>query len=99
MKDGGYEEVFGLNVVEALACGMPVISMRTWGPEDILVQGKTGMLCNTVDEVADAVRMTMDGSIKFDPDACRAGAEVFSRKMVCKSLEQMLESVKRGSRW
>ena len=98
MKDAGYEEIFGLNVVESLASGTPVIALRTWGADDIL-SPETGVLCNTVDEVSDAVAKTMDGTLKFDAKACRARAEVFSRKMVTNGLNQMLESVKRGSRW
>ncbi len=98
MKDAGFEEIFGLNLVEGLASGTPVISLNTWGAADILTP-ETGVLCNNVDEVAASVAKVMSGELKFDAQACRARAEVFSRKMVVNGLNQMIESVKRGSRW
>ena len=98
MKDQGYEEVFGLQAVEAMASGTPVIALNSWGFADT-VGPKSGVLCNTVDEVAAAVAKVMSGELKFDADDCRKQAEVFSRKMTVNSLAQMLESVKRGSRW
>jgi UDP-glucose:tetrahydrobiopterin glucosyltransferase len=37
-------EAFGIVVVEALACGVPVISYRRGGPAEIVQEGKTGWL-------------------------------------------------------
>lgn len=98
MKDGGYEEIFGLMAVESLAAGTPVIALNSWGFADVLSE-KCGVLCNSVDEVVQAVTKIMSGELVFTPEDCRARAEIFNRKSICKMLEQTLESVRKGSRW
>jgi glycosyltransferase involved in cell wall biosynthesis len=37
-------EAFGLVLVEAMACGLPVIACRTHGPAEIVADGRTGWL-------------------------------------------------------
>ncbi len=98
MKDGGYEEIFGLNIVEALSAGTPVVSLHSWGPDDLITE-KCGVLCNNLDEVVSAVNKIMSGELKFSAADCRAQAEVFRRQNVCKALESTLTAVKNGSRW
>jgi glycogen(starch) synthase len=49
-------EPFGLVVVEALACGTPVVAMDNGGPREVLNNLPCGMLCGSVDasQIADA---------------------------------------------
>lgn len=49
-------EPFGLVVVEALACGTPVVAMDNGGPREVLDNLPCGMLCGSVDasQIADA---------------------------------------------
>ena len=49
-------EAFGLVVVEALACGTPVISSRLGAMPEIIQQGKTGFLCRDLDALCQAVK-------------------------------------------
>jgi glycosyltransferase involved in cell wall biosynthesis len=37
-------EAFGLVLIEAMACGLPVIACRTHGPAELVADGKTGWL-------------------------------------------------------
>jgi glycosyltransferase involved in cell wall biosynthesis len=45
-------EAFGLVLVEAMACGLPVIACRTPGPAAIVADGETGWLIRPDDEDA-----------------------------------------------
>lgn len=42
-------EPFGNMILEAMACGKPVIALKNGGPEDIITNGKEGYLVNTRD--------------------------------------------------
>lgn len=54
-------EGFGLVVVEAMVLGVPVISTRTAGPEEILQDNTYGLLCDqSVDALYEAVEKLMD---------------------------------------
>lgn len=43
-RNWGRREAFGAAIVEAMACGLPVIATRSGGPQDIIVDGETGWL-------------------------------------------------------
>ena len=45
-------EAFGLVLVEAMACGLPVIACRAYGPAAIVADGKAGWLIRPDDEEA-----------------------------------------------
>ena len=45
-------EAFGLVLVEAMACGLPVIACRAHGPAAIVADGRTGWLIRPDDEEA-----------------------------------------------
>ena len=45
-------EAFGLVLVEAMACGLPVIACRAHGPAEIVADGRTGWLIPPDDEHA-----------------------------------------------
>jgi len=49
-----WPEPFGLAMVEALACGTPVIARSVGSAPEILSHGYTGFLCNTVDEMVES---------------------------------------------
>ncbi len=51
-----WPEPFGLVMVEAMACGTPVIARALGSTPEILRHGRTGFLCSTVDEMVDACR-------------------------------------------
>ena len=64
-------ERFGLTLVEAMACGTPVLGARMGSIPEIVVDGATGFLCDTVD---DAVARVPDLAA-LDRRACRAHVE------------------------
>ena len=52
-----FNEPFGLSVVEAMACGTPVIAFRRGSMPEIVLHGKTGYLVKTVDEAVQAINV------------------------------------------
>ncbi|WP_291853941.1 glycosyltransferase family 4 protein [Bradyrhizobium sp.] len=63
-----FDEPFGLSVVEALACGTPVIACNRGSMPELVDDGVTGFLVDNVDEAVDAI-----GRIgEIDRAACRA---------------------------
>ncbi len=50
-----WPEPFGLVMIEAMACGTPVIAYRKGSVPEIVDEGVTGFIVNSIDEAADAV--------------------------------------------
>lgn len=51
----GFDEPFGLSVVEAMACGTPVIAYRRGSMPELIVHGVNGFLVDTFDEAVTAI--------------------------------------------
>ncbi len=50
-----FDEPFGLSVVEAQACGTPVLAFRRGSMPEVIDDGVTGFLCRNVDEMVERV--------------------------------------------
>lgn len=61
-----WEEPFGLVMIEAMACGTPVLAFRGGSVEEVVHDGTNGWLCRDVDEMAQRIR-TLD----IAPASCR----------------------------
>jgi len=61
------EEFFGLNVIEALACGTPVIAFSRGAMQELILHGKVGFLAHSFQEFAKFIK-DVD---KLDPRECR----------------------------
>lgn len=66
-----WREPFGLVMIESMAAGTPVIAMRLGSTPEIIADGKTGFLCDSVDECVAAVAQ-ID---QIDRHACRQHVE------------------------
>ncbi|MGH9277942.1 MAG: glycosyltransferase family 4 protein [Acidimicrobiales bacterium] len=66
-----WNEPFGLVMIEALACGTPVIAFREGAAPEVIDDGNTGFLCDDEAEMAAAL-----GRIRsIDRTTCRAAVE------------------------
>lgn len=68
-----WDEPFGLVMVEAMACGVPVIATSRGSVPEIVVDGHTGWISDTVEGMAAAVERCAE----IDPLECRAVAEFY----------------------
>lgn len=66
-----FDEAFGLTVVEALACGTPVITMSRGELPALIRPGVTGFLCDDEDAMVDAI----PHAVALDRTGCRQDAE------------------------
>jgi glycosyltransferase involved in cell wall biosynthesis len=66
-----FDEPFGLSVVEAMACGTPVIAMNRGSMPELIEDGVTGFLVESLDEAIAAVGR-LD---QIDRAACRRAVE------------------------
>ena len=57
VPSGGWEEQFGYAIAEASACAVPVVVTRTGSVDEVVVDGKSGILVepNNPDQLADAL--------------------------------------------
>jgi glycosyltransferase involved in cell wall biosynthesis len=62
------KEAFGISLVEAMACSLPVIATPTGGIKDILVDGQNGLLVE-----AGSFRLLYDALDRLMTDASLAG--------------------------
>lgn len=66
-----FEEPFGLSVIEAMACGVPVIAYNRGSMPELIEHGVTGFLVDTLDGAVEAVAHVGD----LDRAACRRRVE------------------------
>ena len=67
----GFDEPFGLSVIEAMACGTPVIAYRRGSMPELIDHGVTGFLVDTFEEAV----ATIGRLDEIDRAACRRAVE------------------------
>jgi glycosyltransferase involved in cell wall biosynthesis len=66
-----WEEPFGLVMIEALACGTPVVALRRGSVPELLRHGRTGLVADDLDGMVEALR----DAPSLEPDVLRREAE------------------------
>lgn len=62
-----WPEPFGMVMIEAMACGTPVVGFRQGAAPEIVVSGVSGFLVDDEDEMVNAIGQVQ----QIDPQACR----------------------------
>jgi glycosyltransferase involved in cell wall biosynthesis len=85
-----WPEPFGLVMIEAMACGTPVVACPRGAATEIVSEGETGFLRSSIDDLVAAVERVGECSSA----ACRARvAERFSTHAMVSGYEQVFERV------
>jgi glycosyltransferase involved in cell wall biosynthesis len=87
-----WPEPFGLVMVEALACGTPVIALRAGSVPEVIEHGVTGYICDSEDELVEAI-----GRIgELDRARCREATERrFSPRRMAEQYEHLYAQLHR----
>lgn len=62
-----WEEPFGLVMVEAMACGTPVVALEAGSVPEVIAEGRTGVVCAEPAELPDAI----ERAVRLNPADCR----------------------------
>jgi glycosyltransferase involved in cell wall biosynthesis len=63
-----WEEPFGMVMIEAMACGTPVVALRAGSVPEVVASGVSGIICDDPAELPAAIAR----AASIDPVACRA---------------------------
>lgn len=66
-----WEEPFGLVMIEAMACGTPVVALRRGAVSEVIAHGQTGIIVDDPAELAEGIFQAR----LLDPAACRRHVE------------------------
>ncbi|MFI6479409.1 glycosyltransferase family 4 protein [Nonomuraea sp. NPDC050663] len=85
-----WEEPFGLVMVEAMACGTPVVTLRRGAAPEVVEDGVTGFVLESEEGLAEAV----EAAGGLDPRACRERVEsLFSVPAMARGYEKLYREV------
>ena len=85
-----WDEPFGLVMVEAMACGTPVVALRRGSVPEVVEDGVTGWICRQPDQLARGIAR----ADRIDPAACRRRAErLFDLPRMVAGYEQVYRQV------
>lgn len=86
-------EAFGQTIIEAQACGTPVITEDRGAASELIQHGKTGFVASTKDEYLAAIRDINT----VDPVNCRTFAEQFSVDVMANGYMSLYEKLLSGT--
>jgi len=85
-----WEEPFGLVITESMACGTPVIAYRRGSVPELIEDGKTGFIVDSVEEMAEAIKKIHT----IDRHACREHVvKKFSNSNMIEGYNEVLRKV------
>ncbi len=93
-----FYDSFGIVLIEAMACGVPVVATRCGGPEQLVDDG-VGRLAEVGDaaSLAAAIEDVLTHYADFEPDTLRRRAEAFDYRQVAERTLALYESVLKKS--
>jgi glycosyltransferase involved in cell wall biosynthesis len=87
-----WDEPFGIVMVEAMACGTPVVALRRGSVPEIVEHGETGLICDDPAELPAALHRVHE----LDPVLCRRRVEDrFDAQSMAESYERLYRAITR----
>jgi glycosyltransferase involved in cell wall biosynthesis len=88
-----WPEPFGLAMIEAMACGTPTIALKRGSVPEVITNGVSGFVVNTIEEAVNAVQQ----AARFDRAACRAEfMKRFSAPKMAQDYAKLYETIVTG---
>jgi glycosyltransferase involved in cell wall biosynthesis len=87
-----WEEPFGLVMVEAMACGTPVVALRRGSVPEIVTDGETGFVVDSLDGLVRAVAAVES----LERRRCRSRAELFDNARMVAGYEACYRALVEG---
>jgi glycosyltransferase involved in cell wall biosynthesis len=85
-----WDEPFGITMVEAMACGTPVVTFKRGAAPELVAHGNTGFVVETMDEFTEAAQHVDE----IDPKACRDHAKrMFTTATMVDGYERIYERI------
>jgi glycosyltransferase involved in cell wall biosynthesis len=92
----GWEEPFGLTVIEAQACGCPVVVTKSGALPELVDEGKTGFVAKYLQDLPEIMKFDFS---RIKPEDCRSQAEKFSRESMAKQYIKLYEELLEKGGW
>jgi glycosyltransferase involved in cell wall biosynthesis len=90
-------ETFSVVAIEALACGLPVITTKCGGPQDIITEENGEIVGYDSSEMANAINKMISGEKTYDPITIRANClKKYSGDVVAENLQKKYEEIIRS---
>jgi glycosyltransferase involved in cell wall biosynthesis len=91
-----WPEPFGLTMIEAMACGTPVIAFNIGAVPELIVHKKTGLICDSIEEILEA----MQNISNLKPEDCRKHVqENFSIELTYEEHIKLYKRAISGEKW
>jgi glycosyltransferase involved in cell wall biosynthesis len=91
-----YAEVFGINIIEAMATGTPVIATKSGATPEVIKDSVTGFVVDFCSDVPEAIKK-IDS---IDPKNCRKWVEEnFTKELMARRYSELCKRVLDGNEW
>lgn len=86
------DEIFGMSLLEAMYYELPVFAVHAPGPDDIIINGKTGFLYKDSSEMSEMITLSGDNNVGIA--AHQSVVERFTWKTFANAVEEKVRSFK-----